>query len=79
MFGISRFNGIELVISGNAMQRVINWPEKVRSRRLHKKLTKKRGPQITEKPGAWMLADGRMIVHPKLYKQITDNNERDRS
>ena len=67
MFGISTFGGVKLVISSNAMQRVINWPVKPRSRRLHKKLTKIRGQQFTDKPGAWMMADGRMICHPKLY------------
>ena len=70
MFAISSFGGIELVVSGNAMQRVTNWPVKSRSRRLHKKMTKKHGPQFTEKPGAWMMADGRMICHPKLYADM---------
>ena len=70
MFAISSFGGVKIVVSGNAVDRVTNWPIKSRSRRLHNKMTKKRGPQFTEKPGAWMMADGRLICHPKLYNAI---------
>lgn len=79
MFGISTFGGVQLVVSGNAIRRVTHWPEKPRSRRMHKKLTKRLGPQFSYEPGAWMMADGRMIVHPKLYDEMNLHMQSDRS
>ena len=63
------FSGVKIVTSQFAMQRVENWPVKKRSRRLHKKLTKKHGPQFTEKPCAFMTPHG-YVVHPDIYTQL---------
>ena len=64
--------GSEFVVSGKAVKRVEHWPDAKRSRRLQKKMTKLRGPQYTEEPAAYRMADGRMIVHPKIYAAIKE-------
>jgi hypothetical protein len=70
MIGVSGFGGVQMIVTENAMERVTHWPVRQRSARLHKKMTKKRGPQFTEKPGAFKMADGRMIIHPQLYHAL---------
>jgi len=64
--------GIDFVVSGRAVKRVEHWPAAKRSRRLQKKLNKLRGPQYTEEPAAYRMADGRMIIHPALFKALKD-------
>ena len=63
-------SGVKFVISQHALQTITNWPVKKRSKRLHKKLSKKRGPQFTTKPAAYVMADGRMVIHPALFDQL---------
>lgn len=67
---ISMYAGVSVVISQHATKQVYNWPNKPRSRRLIKKLTKLRGPQVTYEPAAYRMADGRMVVHPAIYAQM---------
>ena len=62
--------GVQMAVSPHATQVVYNWPDKKRSRRLIKKLTKLRGPQITTKPCAYRMADGRMVIHPSLFAAL---------
>ena len=62
--------GVAFVVSNNATKLVYHWPNKKRSRRLIKKLTKLRGPQITREPCAYQMADGRMVIHPAIYTQL---------
>ena len=62
--------GIQFVVSQHATKLVYHWPNKKRSPRLVKKLTKLRGPQVTIEPCAYRMADGRMVVHPKIYSEI---------
>jgi hypothetical protein len=64
--------GINFVVSEMAVQTVFNWPDVKRSRRLHKKLTKLLGPQISYKPASYQMADGRMVIHPALFKALKD-------
>jgi hypothetical protein len=64
--------GIDFVVSCRAMKRVEHWPSAKRSRRLQKKMTKLRGPQYTEEPAVYRMADGRMIIHPKIYAQLKE-------
>lgn len=61
--------GVKITVSEHATQEAINWPVKKRSRRLHKKLTKKRGPQITRKPCALQTPWG-LVVHPTIYTAL---------
>jgi hypothetical protein len=63
------FGGINVTVSLNATKRVENWPNKKRSRRLVKKMTKKRGPQITYEPAAFETPFG-FVVHPDIYAKM---------
>jgi hypothetical protein len=67
---MNTFMGIKIVVSHNATKLVYNWPEKKRSRRLIKKMTKRLGPQVTIEPAAYTMADGRMCVHPAVYDSL---------
>ena len=67
---VRTYGGMQIVVSGNATKLVYHWPEKKRSRRLIKKLTKLRGPQVTTEPAAYTMADGRMVVHPAIYQKL---------
>lgn len=64
--------GINFMVTDHAVKRVEHWPDKKRSRRLQKKMTKLYGPQYTEEPAAYHMADGRMIVHPKIYAALKE-------
>ena len=66
---ISAFGGMPITVSLNATQRVQNWPDKKRSKRLIKKLTKRLGPQFFDKPAAFKTPMG-LVVHPEIYKQL---------
>jgi len=61
--------GVNISVSQHSTKEQINWPIKKRSRRLHKKMTKRLGPQITRVPCAFMTTTG-MIVHPDIYAQL---------
>ena len=64
------FAGMQVVVSIHATERSgPHWPVKSRSRRLHKKLEKKRGPQFTEKPAAFKTPMG-LVVHPAIYAEL---------
>lgn len=67
--GLSTFGGVNVTISPHAVQRRENWPIKRRSKRLYKKLTKKRGPQFTEVPCAFQTPMG-LVVHPEVWAQM---------
>jgi len=71
---MAKFMGMNVVVSGHATKLTYHWPIKTRSRRLIKKMTKRRGPQITTEPCAYQMADGRMIVHPSIYRQMLDRS-----
>ena len=66
--------GIDFVVSGRAVKRTEHWPNVKRSRRLQKKMTKLRGPQYTKEPATYRMADGRMIIHPAIYKALQESN-----
>ncbi|MEH7827625.1 hypothetical protein [Gemmobacter denitrificans] len=65
----SNLSAVKIIISKHATKQIENWPNKPRSRRLVKKLTKLRGPQITYKPCAIRTAMG-LIVQPAIYDQL---------
>ena len=67
---MNSFAGMQSVISQHATKLVYHWPEKKRSRRLIKKLTKLRGPQVTTEPASYIMADGRMVVHPSIFDAL---------
>ena len=66
---IGSFSGVSITVSANATERVLRWPEKKRSRRLHKKLTKRLGPQVWNKPVAFRTPMG-IVMHPDLYEEL---------
>lgn len=61
--------GMKIIVSQHATELVTNWPEKRRSKRLVKKMTKKRGPQFSVKPTAYQVG-GTMIVHPSILAAL---------
>ena len=69
------FQGVPFVVSPHATKQVHHWPEKKRSRRLVKKLTKLRGPQVTIEPAAYQMADGRMVMHPTIYARLRQQSD----
>lgn len=64
------FEGVHITVSRHAVQRTENWPVKRRSRRLHKKLTKLRGPQFTDEPCIIRMPSGDIIMHPSFYHKL---------
>jgi hypothetical protein len=72
------FNGLQIIISANAQKVTWNWPDKKRSKRLIKKLTRLRGPQITTEPQAYRMG-GKLIIHPDLYQALKQRSARDTS
>lgn len=68
---MSSFMGTKIVVSQHATKLTYHWPDKKRSKRLIKKMTKRLGPQTTMEPCAYQMADGRMAVHPSIYAQMT--------
>lgn len=62
---MNTFFGQRFTISEHATKRVEHWPVKPRSKRLHKKLTKLRGPQFTEEPCVFTSPFG-IVVHTKI-------------
>ena len=68
-------NGVNFVVSDRAVKEVVHWPRAKRSRRLHKKMLKLRGPQFTTEPAAFAMADGRMVIHPEIYRKLKDAAE----
>ena len=71
---IGSFSGVNITVSVNATERVLRWPEKKRSRRLHKKLTKRLGPQVWNKPAAFQMPMG-IVMHPDLYAEIKQRTQ----
>ena len=67
---LNSFMGVRVIITPHATRKVWHWPDKKRSRRLIKKLTKLRGPQVTIEPAAYVMADGRMAMHPHLAHRL---------
>lgn len=67
---INALLGVKVVVSRNATKLVYHWPDKKRSRRLVKKMTKRLGPQVSVEPAAYTMADGRMVVHPEIYAEL---------
>jgi hypothetical protein len=64
------FGGLPVTVSLNATERTgPYWPVRQRSKRLHKKLMKKRGPQFFDKPAAFKTPYG-LIVHPDIYAEF---------
>jgi hypothetical protein len=72
---IGMFQGVPFVVSQHATKTVFHWPDKERSRRLIKKLTKLRGPQVTYEPAAYQMADGRMVMHPTIYARLLQQSD----
>lgn len=70
-----RYRGVEFVVSHHATKLVYHWPDKKRSRRLVKKLTRLRGPQVTCEPCAYLMADGRMAIHPVVYSKLRQQSD----
>lgn len=67
------FGGVNITVSIHAVERKENWPNKRRSKRLIKKLTKLRGPQITYAPCAFKTPLG-LVVHPTIYAQLKERS-----
>jgi hypothetical protein len=63
------FGGMKITVSTNATARTLRWPEKKRSRRLIKKMTKRLGPQVYMKPAMFETQYG-LIVHPEIYAEL---------
>lgn len=63
--------GTKIIVSVNATERAERWPVKRRSKRLHKKLTKLRGPQFHDKPAALQTPFG-LVVHPEIYAKLQE-------
>lgn len=63
---------MKVTVSLNATEPYENWPSKKRSRRLIKKMTKKRGPQIMYRPAAFQTPFG-LIVHPEIYAKLRNH------
>lgn len=64
-----RYNGLKIIVSQNAMQLLYNWPDKPRSKRMIKKMTKRLGPQIYFKPTSYLMGDS-LIVHPDILAEL---------
>ena len=70
MLGLpNAFAGMKVTVSLNATERVLRWPEKRRSKRLIKKMTKRLGPQVWMKPAAFQTPMG-LVVHPEIYAEL---------
>lgn len=70
--GLWAFGGMTIVESPYAIKRELRFPHSLnRSRRIHKKLTKRLGEQEWYKPTAYMLGD-KLIVHPEVFNQIRE-------
>lgn len=67
------FAGIKVIVSPYATTEVRHWPQKKRSKRLIKKLTKLRGPEITQEPGYFMMGPDMMVMHPEAYKYLKES------
>lgn len=61
--------GTKIIVSQHATKEQVNWPIKKRSRRLHKKMTKRLGQQITIVPCAFQTPMG-MVVHPLIFEKL---------
>ena len=72
---MQHFMGLKIVVSQHATKLTYHWPDKKRSRRLIKKMTKRLGPQVTMEPCAYQMADGRMVVHPSIYAKMRARSE----
>lgn len=66
---MNTFMGVPISVSIHATKMVENWPFKKRSKRLHKKLTKLRGPQFSREPCAMITPDG-WVVHPAIMNSF---------
>lgn len=71
---LGTFGGMKVTVSKHAVERTENWPVLKRSKRLHKKLTKKRGPQFSETPCALQTPFG-LVVHPEIYELLKSKQE----
>ena len=69
MTPLTRINGMPIHVSLAATERALRWPEKKRSRRLHKKLTNLRGNQIWDKPCSYVI-QGTLFIHPTLLPEL---------
>lgn len=66
---MNSFAGLQITVSEHAVAKTLNWSEKKRSRRLHKKMTKRLGPQWTYTPTSYRM--GNVIVcHPTIYSRL---------
>jgi hypothetical protein len=63
------FGGLPVIVSEAATEVKIHWPFKNRSKRLHKKLTKRLGPQVTQQPTSYRMGN-RLVIHPYLYAEL---------
>ena len=75
MLGKQQIMGLTLTVSPHATKRVTNWPEVRRSKRLYKKLLKKRGPQFSDQPCMLKTPFG-IFVHPHIYAELIAATER---
>ena len=66
--------GFKLIVSPAAVSLVWNWPIGQRSKRLVKKMTKLRGPQVTSTPTSMRLGMS-LIVHPEIYAELKRKSE----
>lgn len=63
------FYGMRVIVDSNAVETKFLFPEKTRSKRLHKKLIKKFGKQKEQIPSAWKLGND-LYVHPEVYDRL---------
>lgn len=74
MVAMHSFGAMKITVSANAIERVVRWPEKNRSKRLHKKMTKRLGEQYIYKPAALKTPFG-MVMHPTIYESLKQRLE----
>lgn len=63
------YAGLKVIVSAAALTIIRNWPDKRRSKRLIKKMTKKYGPEVTSSPTSYQMGNT-LIVHPVLYAEL---------
>ena len=66
---------IEIISNRFCIETVRRFPEsKHRSRRLHKKLTKRLGEQTFTRPAAYMM-QGKLVAHPDIIGQLVKESK----
>ena len=71
---VGHYEGVPVILSLSALEphESFRWPySRHRSQRVHKKLTKRLGPQLYRKPAIFKLKDGGLIMHPEKWRELS--------